>query len=183
MEKRVITTIMLVVLVFTNVSCTKIAKLSADEVRGKSRGKISVVASSSGIKGVTLHSGELVAFDNQGGKIDAEQKIVRGISPSGEPIEIKLDTVRNLQINQDAVINFDRFGGKFDAETQLITGTTTDGKPVEIPLDDVLYIKARKFDVVMTSVLIGLPVALVVYGILTFELPEGSLFGDNGNGF
>lgn len=179
METRVIATIMLVVLVFTNVSCTKIAKLSANEVRGKSRGKIHVVALSSGIKGVTLHSWESVAFDNQGGKIDDEQKIVRGISPSGEPMEIKLDTVRNLQIDHDAVIIFDRFGGRFDAETQLITETITDGKPVEIPLDDVLYIKARKFDVVMTSVLIGVPVAFVVYSILTFELfGDGSLFSE-----
>ena len=178
MEKHVIATIMLVVLAYANVSCTKIAKLSAEEVRGKSRGKIHVVALSSGIKGVTLHSWESVAFDNQGGKIDAEQKIVRGISPSGEHMEIKLDTVRNLQIDQDAVIIFDKFGGRFDAETQLITGTTTDGKPEKIPLDDVLYIKARKFDVVMTSLLIGLPLALVVYSISTFEL-----FSENGDIF
>ncbi len=61
--------------------------------------------------------------------------------------------VEAIMVSGD-VIQFDREGGKFIPESNTIVGFTKSGTQKSLPMDDVLYVRIRKIDPILTTLLV-----------------------------
>jgi hypothetical protein len=190
MVKRIIVGILILALIFSNVSCSGIVhtthKISAKELRGKvdkgsrlneaSRkmdNNIIEVSSSKGITGVMLNTWEIVSFDSLGAIFDFESNTLTATDVNGRERIINIDEIREIFYSAEgSKITFNSDRGKIDIDKQMITGIADYGQAAEIPVDDVLYMKVKNLNIPLTILLIGGTVALSVLFIKTLDNTE-----------
>jgi len=149
MKKSMRLIVWLVLLGSTVGGCTKTVRMDVTEARKKVPKNIVEVDLSSGLRIVTLESGDEVRFDSLGVRVDEVSRAISGTSPSGKPSTVKLNDVSQTMFDIEAVITFHEKLGFVDSVAQIVT--EGDHQRQNIPLDDVLFLKVRKVDAVATT--------------------------------
>jgi len=104
-------------------------------------------------------------------KISMEELRIK-IEQQSESQDIK---IKSVTLNNDSTVTFINNTGQVDFDSNMLYGILKTGDTSIIELDSVKYVSQRKFDVIKTSVFIGLYVATVV--VLAITKPMEMDFG------
>lgn len=139
--------------------------------------------------------GEIVKFDDSGGKYDSTTGKITGHTEDGTLIERSIDSFREFRISildiisrdslraakgqhiveitiGSSLIPFDDDGGRFEEDKLVIAGITQGGRYMAISLDNISSVEILKDDKFLTAILgIGVGIGLVI-ALVTLEFRD-----------
>ncbi len=157
MVTRIIAVVVILALLINIVGCTKTVRVFKEELPQTVQEKIIEVV---------LTTGEVVKFDEDGGKYyGVTRDAIVGVTTNGKHRKIFLDRISEIRISQPQnisvaevgdqkiveavftngyIVIFDENGGRYDSIPREVTGKARDGTPVKVNIDKIKELRLTR---------------------------------------